>query len=479
MIRDPSALTLEAVGLTYISGPLVFVKDGANYPLGSVVEVIDGEGVTRRGQVLEATREHAVIQMLEGGSGLDVVNTRVRLSDESARIAAGPEMIGRVLTGSGQPRDGRPPLRSHKMYPVEGMPMNPISRARPEKFLQTGITAIDLFNTLARGQKLPIFSGAGLPANEIAARIIANASVAEDTEEFIVIFAAMGITARESSFFMNDFARHGSLRRTIVFMNLAEDSSIERLMTPRCALTAAEVLAFEHGYHVLVIMSDMTNYCEALREVGAAREEIPGRRGYPGYMYTDLASLYERAGQVIGKEGSVTQIPILTMPNDDITHPIADLTGYITEGQIVLKRALHRDGVFPPVDVLSSLSRLMNNCIGEKGTRRDHRELANQLYACYAAGIDLRRLAAIVGEDALSDYDRKYLAFADDFDHRLINQGEQVRSIDESLDIGWEILSRIPGPELTRLSKNTMAEFLSPITEDGSASPYLKQKGSD
>ncbi len=476
MSKLRSPVTVEATGLTYVSGPLVFVQNGSRYPLGAVVEVIGGDGVARRGQILETTVDHAVIQVLEGTQGLDVVHTRVRLQDQAARIPVGTDMIGRVLTGAGQPRDGLPALRAKKQYTVEGAAINPISRARPSDFVETGISAIDSFNTLVRGQKLPIFSGAGLPANEIAAQIIANASVPNSESEFVVIFAAMGLTTREFSYFMKEFARKGSLQRTIVFMNLADDPSIERLLTPRCALTAAEVLAFEHGYHVLVILSDMTNYCEALREIGAAREEIPGRRGYPGYMYTDLSMIYERAGQVKGKEGSVTQIPILTMPNDDITHPIPDLTGYITEGQIVLQRELHRAGVFPPVDVLSSLSRLMNSGIGEGSTRKDHRELANQLYACYAAGRDLRRLVAIVGEDALSEADRNYLIFADRFDHELLNQGDACRSIDSSLDLGWDLLKQIPSSELTRLSKDMIAEFLNPIAADGSPSPYLQAK---
>ncbi|OVE81717.1 V-type ATP synthase subunit B [bacterium M21] len=470
------AITVEAKGLTYVSGPLVFVQDGARYPLGSIVEVVDPDGGVRRGQVLETTRENAVIQVLEGTTGLDVVETRVRLKDDAATVCAGPEMIGRIFTGSGNPRDDLPPLSDEKKYRISGMPINPVSRANPSDFVQTGITAIDLFNTLVRGQKLPIFSGAGLPANEITAQLIANASVPNSDAEFVVVFAAMGLTNRDFSYFMNEFTQKGSLSRSVVFMNLADDPTIERLMAPRCALTAAEVLAFEHGYHVLVILSDLTNYCESLREIAAAREEIPGRRGYPGYMYTDLASLYERAGQVHGKPGSVTQIPILTMPNDDITHPIPDLTGYITEGQIVLKRELERSGVFPPVDALSSLSRLMNNGIGEGKTRKDHRELANQLYACYAKGIDLRRLVAIVGEDALSEFDKKYLHFANDFDNVLLNQGDTARDMEQSLQLGWKLLEEMPTSELTRLSKDVISEFLNPLARDGSPSPFLREQ---
>ncbi|OVE77320.1 V-type ATP synthase subunit B [bacterium F16] len=470
-----SPITIESQGLKYVSGPLVFIEDGATYPLGSIVEVIGVDGQSRRGQVLETTRKHAVIQVLEGTSGLDVLDTKVRLSESRATVPVSPDMIGRIFTGSGEPRDDLPPVISEKRYPIEGMAINPVSRANPSDFIQTGVTAIDLFNTLVRGQKLPIFSGSGLPANEVASQIIANSTVRNSDSDFVVVFAAMGLTSRDFGYFMNDFAQRGSLDRTIVYMNLADDPTIERLMTPRCALTTAEILAFEYGYHVLVILSDMTNYAEALREIAAAREEIPGRRGYPGYMYTDLASLYERAGQVHGKPGSVTQVPILTMPSDDITHPIPDLTGYITEGQIVLKRDLNRSGIFPPVDALSSLSRLMNNGIGEGKTRKDHRELANQLYACYAKGTDLRRLVAIVGEDALSEYDRHYLHFANDFESRLLGQGDVSRSLEESLDLGWELLSKIPSTELTRLSKNTIAEFLNPIGKDGNPSPFLRK----
>jgi len=469
-------LVVESTGIKYVSGPLVFVKDGGRFPLGCIVDIIDPDEKVRRGQVLETNRDHAVIQVLEQTSGLDTVHTRVRLRDESARIAVGPKMIGRVFTGSGLPRDDLPPFISDSQYSLEGMPINPISRAKPSDFIQTGVTSIDLFNTLVRGQKLPVFSGSGLPANEIVAQVIANADVPGSDSEFVVIFAAMGLTMRDFSYFMGEFNRTGSLNKTIIFMNLANDPTIERLLTPRCALTVAEALAFEHGYHVLVLMSDMTSYCEALREIGAAREEIPGRRGYPGYMYTDLASLFERAGQVRGKRGSVTQIPVLTMPNDDITHPIPDLTGYITEGQIVLQRELHRKGVAPPVDVLSSLSRLMNSGIGEGRTRKDHRGLANQLYACYARGRDLRRLVAIIGEEALSEFDRKYLNFANRFDSELIGQGDQARTINDSLDLGWKLLAEIPTSELTRLSQDMIAEFLNPLAADGSPSPYLQDK---
>lgn len=469
-------LVVESAGVEHVSGPLLFVRGGTRFALGSIVDILAPDGGERRGQVLETGRSHAVIQVLEETAGLDTVSTRIRLRDEIARIPAGPGMIGRIFTGSGVPRDGLPPFVSKQRYPIEGRPINPVSRARPSDFIQTGITAIDLFNTLVRGQKLPVFSGTGLPANEIVARIIANAGVPGSGEDFVVIFGAMGLTTRDFSFFMNEFERTGSLENTVVFMNLAGDPTIERLLTPRCALTTAEVLAYEHDYHVLVLLSDITSYCESLREVSAAREEIPGRRGYPGYMYTDLAALFERAGRIRGRKGSVTQIPVVTMPNDDITHPIPDLTGYITEGQIVLQRELDRGGVFPPVDVLSSLSRLMNSGSGEGKTRKDHRELANQLYACYARGRDLKRLVAIIGEEALSEYDRKYLAFSEAFESRLIGQKKRSRTITESLDTGWELLSAIPSSELTRLSRETIAEFLNPLAPDGSPSPYLRQR---
>jgi V/A-type H+-transporting ATPase subunit B len=350
--------------------------------------------------------------------------------------------------------------------------MNPVSRDKPRDYVHTGISAIDGFNTLVRGQKLPIFSGSGLPANEIAARVLRQARVAGEDSHFVVVFAAIGITQREQTFFMGEFEKGGARARTVTFVNLADDPTIERLLAPRYALTAAEYLAFSRGYEVLVLLTDMTNYCEALREIGTAREEIPGRRGYPGYMYTDLATLYERAGRLRGRKGSVTLLPILTMPDDDITHPIPDLTGYITEGQIVLSRPLHRKGVFPPIDVLRSLSRLMNNGIGKGLTREDHRALANQLYACYAEGQDIRRLTAIVGEEALSDLDRRYLRFADLFEEQLIDQGGRERTIGETLDEGWRVLSVIPQSEYRRINKELISRYFSEIMEGGVRTPY-------
>jgi V/A-type H+-transporting ATPase subunit B len=368
-------------------------------------------------------------------------------------------MVGRIFNGIGRPIDGLPPVVADKRLPINGAPINPVARRKPEEFIQTGISAIDVNMTLVRGQKLPIFSGSGLPHNELAAQIARQAKVLGEGEGFAVVFAAMGITQREVSYFMQEFERTGALSRSALFLNKADDPTVERLLTPRMALTAAEYLAFEHDYHVLVILTDMTNYCEALREIGGAREEIPGRRGYPGYMYTDLASLYERAGVVHGKKGSVTQIPILSMPGDDITHPIPDLTGYITEGQIFIARDLAQQGIFPPINVQPSLSRLMNNGIGKGKTRADHKELADQLFSSYARGVNLRRLVAITGEDALTEMDKKYLRFATDFEQKFINQGQNERSIEESLNIGWALLSDFPPSELKRIRREYIEQY--------------------
>jgi V/A-type H+-transporting ATPase subunit B len=355
--------------------------------------------------------------------------------------------------------DGLPPIIPETRREVMGAVINPTARARPSEFIQTGISTIDGLNTLVRGQKLPIFSGAGLPANEMAAQLVRQATVRGSGERFGVVFAAMGITRREAAFFIKDFEKTGAITRAAIFLNMADEPTIERLLTPRFALTVAEYLAYEKGMHILVVLTDMTNYCESLREIGSAREEVPGRRGYPGYMYTDLATIYERAGRIRGKEGSITQIPILTMPDDDITHPIADLTGYITEGQIVLSRDLHRKGIYPPVDVLPCLSRLMNNGIGEGQTRPDHRGLADQLYACYAKGRELRRLVAIVGEEALSELDQIYLKFAQDFEESFIDQKLTNRTIEETLGLGWKLLAQFPKKELRRIKKEYIEQF--------------------
>lgn len=472
MKHDP-LLQREYTSSRRIAGPLLFIEGASDVPYGAIVQIESSDEGQRSGQVIEVSEDFAVVQVFEETIGLDIVGTKISLVDREARLGVTEDLIGRAMNGSGKPIDGLPPVAPDAYRPIGGAPINPISRAKPNSFIQTGISAIDGFNTLVRGQKLPIFSGSGLPGNEIAAQILQQAKVVGEDTNFVVVFAAIGITHRERSFFMSEFERTGARSRAVMFLNTADDPTIERIMTPRYALTAAEYLGFEKGYEVLVVMTDMTSYCEALREIGTAREEIPGRRGYPGYMYTDLASLYERAGRIRDRDGSVTLLPILSMPDDDITHPIPDLTGYITEGQIFLSRQLHRRGVFPPIDVLRSLSRLMNNGIGEGSTREDHRGIANQLYACYAEGQDIRRLTSIVGEEALSDLDRKYLKFADLFEQELINQGGADRSIVETLDIGWRIVGVIPPSELRRLNKDLINRYFSEYMEDGVKSPYV------
>jgi V/A-type H+-transporting ATPase subunit B len=442
-----------------VSGPLVFVERAEDVGYDDMVEVVGPDGASRVGRVLELEGSRAVVQVLEGTRGLDQESTTVRSRGQQATIAVGDEMIGRVFDGSGRPIDGDPPPMPEATRNVNGAPLNPVARANPSEFIETGVSAIDALITTVRGQKLPIFSGFGLPAMQLAVQIATQARVAgDDSEEVVIVFGAMGVTRREASFFRRRFEEEGALERTVVFQNLAEDSSIERLLTPRAALTCAEYLAFERDRHVLVILTDMTNYCEALREVSAAREEIPGRRGYPGYMYTDLASLYERAGRVRGKEGSVTQLLILSMPDDDITHPIPDLTGYITEGQIVLSRDLDRRGISPPIEVLPSLSRLMNAGIGQGRTREDHPDVADQLYATLARGHELRRLVSIVGEGALSEADRRHLTFAEEFERHFVGQGDTRRSIDETLDLAWELLSPFPADELKRIDAKLLEQ---------------------
>ncbi|MEO0271087.1 MAG: V-type ATP synthase subunit B [candidate division WOR-3 bacterium] len=451
--------TKEYQTVSYISGPLLFLEGAKDFSYAALVEIIMPDGTKRKGQVLEVSEKYAVIQVLEGTLGLDVASTKVRFLEDQVHIGVSKELIGRIFNGRGEPIDGLPAPTPEKRLPIVGAAINPIARDKPSDFIQTGISAIDGFNTLVRGQKLPIFSGAGLPANEIAAMIMKYAKVRGEGEEFLIIFAAMGLTSREYAYFMKEFKESGALGRIVAFVNLADDPAVERLLTPRFALTVAEYFAFELDYHVLVILSDMTNYCEALREIGAAREEVPGRRGYPGYMYTDLATMYERTGRIRGKKGSITQIPILTMPDDDITHPIPDLTGYITEGQIVLSRELHRKGIFPPIDILMSLSRLMNLGIGEGKTKSYHREWKDQLYACYARGRDLRRLVAIIGEDALSDIDKKYLKLADEFENVMLNQRDKERSIEETFEIGWNLMGMLPKTELSKIKRKYLEEF--------------------
>jgi V/A-type H+-transporting ATPase subunit B len=459
-IPRPSLVTTEYRTLFQIKGPLIFVERIANVAYNEIVEIIDPDGAKRLGQVLEVDDKRSMIRVFIGTSGLDLERTRVRFMGDVARLDVSLSMLGRVLDGSGLPMDGGPPIIPEYSLDINGLPINPSVRTHPSEFIQTGISAIDGLNTLTRGQKLPIFSGAGLPANKLASQIASQARViskeGESGEPFAVVFAAIGITHREASFFMDQFRASDAMDRTVLFMNRADDPTIERILTPRAALSAAEYLAFSHHRHVLVILTDMTNYCEALREISAASEEVPGRRGYPGYMYSDLASLYERAGRIRGNPGSVTQLIILTMPDDDITHPIPDLTGYITEGQIVLSRDLHRKGYYPPIDVLPSLSRLMNAGISEGKTRSDHRVVADQLYALYAEGRDLRRLVAIIGEAALSADDRQVLAFTQRFEEIFIGQGMVDRDVVETIELAWELLDPLP----TRLLKRIPQAFI-------------------
>lgn len=450
----------EYTTVSEVSGPLMFVEGVEGVAYGEVVEIETPGGEERRGQVLEVKGDVAVVQVFEGTSGLNTSTTKIRFTGETVKLGVSTEMFGRVFDGTGKPIDGGPEIIPDEELDIHGNPINPSAREFPAEFIETGISTIDGMNTLVRGQKLPIFSGSGLPHNELAAQIARQAKVIGKEEEFSVVFVAMGITHEEANFFMKDFERTGALERVTVFMNLADDPAIERIITPRMALTTAEYFAFEHDMHILVILTDLTNYCEALREISAARGEVPGRRGYPGYMYTDLASMYERAGRIRKKKGSITQMPILVMPQDDITHPIPDLTGYITEGQVVLNRELHRKGIYPPVDVLPSLSRLMSGGIGEGKTREDHSGLSDQLYYSYAEGRDLRDLMAVVGEEALTDRDRKFLGFADAFEKRFVTQKkDEDRSVEETLDLGWELLSMLPEAELKRVRPEHISRY--------------------
>jgi V/A-type H+/Na+-transporting ATPase subunit B len=442
-----------------IAGPLVFLDKTEPIGYGELVNLVLADGTMKRGQVLDTSDELVVVQIFETTAGIGK-DTGVRFTGEAIKMPVGREMLGRILSGGGKPIDGGPEIVPEKRLDITGAAINPYARANPSDFIQTGVSTIDGTNTLVRGQKLPIFSGAGLPHNKLALQIARQAKVPGSTEGFAVVFAAMGITKEEANYFMQDFERTGALERAVVFLNLADDPAVERIITPRLALTTAEYLAFDLGMHVLVILTDMTNYCEALRQIGAAREEVPGRRGYPGYMYTDLACLYERAGIIKGTKGSVTQIPILTMPGDDITHPIPDLTGYITEGQIVVNRDLHRKGIYPPVNVLPSLSRLMNLGIGKGHTREDHKKVSDQMYAGYAEGNDLRGLVAIVGKDALSERDRMLLEFADIFENRFVRQGyDEDRTIKDTLDLGWDLLSTLPVEQLVRIDRELIQKY--------------------
>lgn len=445
--------------ITQVAGPLLFVEKTEPVGYGELVTITLPDGSTKRGQVLDTSKDIVIVQVFEGTRGIDT-GSAVRFTGDIVRLNVSYDMLGRILSGSGDPIDGGPKIVPEERREIIGAAINPYAREYPREFIQTGISAIDGMNTLVRGQKLPIFSGSGLPHNDIALQIARQAKVRGEGEEFAVVFAAMGITNEEAQHFMKDFERTGALERAVVFLNLANDPAIERLLTPRMALTAAEFLAYEYDLHVLVILTDMTNYCEALREISAAREEVPGRRGYPGYMYTDLATIYERAGRIRGRKGTITQFPILTMPGDDITHPIPDLTGYITEGQIVLSRELHAKGIYPPINVLPSLSRLMKEGIGEGRTRDDHVQWNDQMYAAYAEGVDLRGLVAIVGEEALSERDRRYLRFADEFERRFVQQGRyEDRDIDYTLDLGWELLATLPEAELTKIERKYIEKY--------------------
>jgi V/A-type H+-transporting ATPase subunit B len=444
-----------------IVGPLMLVENVEGVKYNELVEIETGSGEIRRGQVLEVDGDKALVQLFEGSTGLNIHDCKVRFVGKSIELGVSIDMLGRVFDGFGRPRDKGPMIIPEKRLDINGSPINPAARDYPSEFIQTGISAIDGLNTLVRGQKLPIFSGSGLPHAQLAAQIARQAKVIGTESKFAVVFAAMGITFEEADYFISDFRRTGAIDRSVLFINLANDPAIERIATPRMALTCAEFLAYEKDMHVLVILTDMTNYCEALREVSAARKEVPGRRGYPGYLYTDLSTIYERAGRIRGKKGSITQIPILTMPEDDKTHPIPDLTGYITEGQIILSRELHRKGIYPPIDVLPSLSRLKDKGIGKGKTREDHADTMNQLFASYARGKQAKELAVILGEAALSDTDKLYAKFADEFEKRYVAQREdEDRSIEETLTIGWELLTILPRAELKRIRDEYIEKYL-------------------
>ena len=444
-----------------ISGPLMVVNrvQGVTYDELGEIELADG--TVRRCQVLEVNGDTAVVQLFENSAGINLAESKIRFLGHPLQLGVSGDMLGRVFNGMGEPIDGGPAILADEYRDINGLAMNPAARNYPNEFIQTGISTIDGLNTLVRGQKLPIFSGSGLPHAALAAQIARQAKVLDGESNFAVVFAAIGITFEESEFFVQEFRRTGAIDRTVLFTNLANDPAVERIATPRMALTAAEYLAFEKNMHVLVIMTDITNYAEALREVSAAKKEVPGRRGYPGYLYTDLAQMYERAGRRIGKKGSITMIPILTMPEDDKTHPIPDLTGYITEGQIILSRELHRKGIVPPVDVLPSLSRLKDKGIGEGKTREDHSGTMNQLFAAYARGKDAKELMTILGEAALSDDDKLFAKFADEFERRYVSQGNETnRTIEETLDLGWELLSILPRKELKRIKPEYIEKYM-------------------
>ncbi len=450
----------EFVTISEVAGPLLTVEQVEDARYMEIVEIELQDGTQRRGQVLMTSRGKALVQVFEGTEGIGIGQSKVRFLGRVMELPVSPDILGRVFSGSGVPLDGGPEIVPEERLDINGNPINPVARDYPTDFIQTGISAIDGLNTLVRGQKLPIFSGSGLPHARLAAQIARQARVLKGEEKFAVVFGALGITFEEANYFISELRNTGAIERSVLFVNLASDPAVERIITPRMALTAAEFLAFEMDMHVLVILTDMTNYCEALREISAARREVPGRRGYPGYLYTDLATMYERAGRIRGKKGSITQIPILTMPEDDKTHPIPDLTGYITEGQIILSRQLYRKGIYPPIDVLPSLSRLRDKGIGPGKTREDHADVANQLFAAYARGREAEELATILGEASLTELDRLYMKFADQFEERFVQQGEyENRSIGETLEIGWDLLRMLPREELKRIRDEYLERF--------------------
>jgi len=447
--------------VSQIYGPLMLVESVDQAKFGHIVDIEIADGSVRHGQILQVERDKVLVQVFEGTEGINVDKSTVRFLGKPMELAVSPDILGRVFSGIGEPKDDGPIILPKKRMNINGSPINPYARDFPNEFIQTGISTIDGLNPLVRGQKLPIFSGSGLPHDYITAQLARQATVLGKGEDFAVVFAAMGITFEAAQFFIDDLTDTGAIERAVLFVNLADDPAIERIATPRVALTAAEYLAFELDMHVLVILNDMTNYCEALREISAARKEVPGRRGYPGYLYTDLATIYERAGRIKEKKGSITMVPVLTMPEDDKTHPVPDLTGYITEGQIIMSRPLHRKAVAPPVDVLPSLSRLKDKGIGEGKTREDHADLYNQLYAAYARGKEAQELATILGEAALSAEDQKYMSFADQFEGRYISQGYyENRTIEQTLDLGWELLSMFADAELKRIDVDLIKKYM-------------------
>lgn len=447
--------------ITEVVGPLMVVEGVEGIKYYELVDIETQTGELRRGRVLEVNGDKAMVQLFENSAGLNLKDSKVRFLGRPLSLGVSEDMIGRVFDGMGRPKDNGPKIIPEKTLDIEGIAINPVARDYPAEFIQTGVSAIDGLNTLVRGQKLPIFSGSGLPHSELAAQIARQARVLGTDSKFAVVFGAIGITFEEAQFFIDDFTRTGAIDRSVLFMNLANDPAIERIATPRMALTAAEYLAFEKRMHVLVILTDLTNYCEALREVSAARKEVPGRRGYPGYLYTDLSTLYERAGKIKGREGSITQIPILTMPEDDKTHPIPDLTGYITEGQIILSRDLYKQNLMPPIDVLPSLSRLKDKGIGKNKTREDHADTMNQLFAAYATGKEAKELAVILGESALSETDKAFVKFTTAFEEQYVAQGfETNRTIEETLNLGWELLKILPRTELKRIRDEYLEKYL-------------------